>query len=146
MKIDFDVLYAQPTEVIFPYVADPSTYADYVPAVVERTLISDGPPGPGSVWRGVDKVGPIKFEWTEELVELEPGRRVLWRHGPPWNATTEVRVEPRDRGSILSVHFEGRLTGRIRWMELLPDALATRIFRADFERLRSLLDSGALPA
>jgi len=145
MKIDFELAFAQPVEVVFPYVSDPSTYGAYVPAVIERTLTGDGPVGPGSVWRAVDKVGPLRIEFTEELVDIDAGRRVLWRHGSPWNASTECLVEPTQDGSVLTVHFTANFTGRLRWLDLLPNALAGRVFRADFERLRRLLDSGALP-
>jgi hypothetical protein len=60
MRFGFTLPFDHPAEVGFPYVADPSTWGDYLPAVVERTLISDGPVGPGSVWRSVDKVGPLR--------------------------------------------------------------------------------------
>ena len=145
MRIDFTISFAQPVEVVFPYLADPSTWGDYVPAVVERSLKTDGPIGPGSTWKSIDRVGPFRVEFTDELVELESDRRVRWRHSPPWNALTECLVEPTESGCDVSVHFEARLTGKLRWMDLMPDAMATRVLRADFERLRRLLDEGALP-
>lgn len=145
MRIDFTLPFAQPPEVVFPYLADPSTWGDYISGALERTLISDGPVGPGSRWRCLDKVGPLRVEYTDELLELEPDRRVRWRHGPPWNATTEALIEPTDGGSNVTVRFEGRLSGKLRWMDLVPDLLATRVFRRDYERLRTLLGSGVLP-
>jgi len=43
-------------------------------------------------------------------------------------------------GTRVGVRFEGRLGGMLRLLDLMPDRLASKIFEADFERLRRLLD------
>jgi uncharacterized protein YndB with AHSA1/START domain len=142
MLIEFSFRFDQPVETLFPYLAEPSKWPEFVPnGVVERTRIGEGPVGPGTKWKAVDRVGPLRVEFTDELIELEPNRRVAWRHSAPWNASTVYDVVDDEGGSLVSVHFEGKLTGKLRWLDLVPDSLATRIFRGDFERLRALLDA-----
>jgi uncharacterized protein YndB with AHSA1/START domain len=135
------VEYSHPVERVWPYLSEPETWLEYVPALVERTRIGEGPVGPGTKWKAVDRVGPLTVEFTDELVELEPYKRVVWHHSSPWNAETEYRVEASDDATILHVSFVAKLQGKLWLMDLMPDSWATNVFRKDMERLEGVLDS-----
>ena len=142
MKIEFTVSYDHPIELVFHYLSEPDTWHEWVPAVMERTQITDGPVGIGTKWKAVDRAGPFRFRFTDELVELEPNRRVLFRH-PELNAETESRLERVGDKTVVHERFEGDLKGPMRWLDLMPDWMATRVLKADMERLGPFLDQKA---
>ena len=110
MKLVFDVSYDHPVELVFSYLSDPETWHEWVPAVIERTKITDGPIGPGTKWKAVDRYGPWRFRFTDELVEIIPNQRVLFQHDPV-NAETEYRLERDEANTVAHVRFEGNLKG-----------------------------------
>jgi uncharacterized protein YndB with AHSA1/START domain len=86
MTTVFTVRYEHPVEAVWPYLAEPERWLVYVPALVERTRIDPGPIGPGSRWRSVDRVGPLRVEFTDELVAIEPLHRVVFKQSSPGNS------------------------------------------------------------
>lgn len=100
-----------------------------------------GPIGPGTKWKSVDRVGPFVVEFTDELIELEPNRSVAFKQSSPWNSWGGYQLEPDGDDTVVQVRFEGKLSGKIRWMDLMADPWATRIFRKDMQRLGRFLDS-----
>lgn len=143
MRIVLSVRFDHPLERVWPYASEPEKWLEYTPALMERTRIDSGPIRPGSRWRSVDRVGPVRVEFTDELVELEPYRRVVWKQSPPWNSRGELTMERQGGGTILHVDFEGRPSGRIGWLNLMPDVLATRIYQHDMNALARVLDRQA---
>lgn len=139
MKLEFSVNYDHPIELVFHYLSEPDTWHEWVPAVMERTQITEGPVGVGTKWKAVDRAGPFRFRFTDELVELAPNERILFQHHPV-NAETEYRVEKIGDKTVAHVRFEGDLKGSMRWLDLMPDWIASRIFRSDLERLGPFLD------
>lgn len=141
MKTVFTVRYQHPVEKVWPYLAEPEQWHEYVPALVERTRIDSGPIGPGSRWRSVDRVGPLRVEFTDELVAIEPNHRVIFKQSSPWNSQGGFRVEADGNGSVVHVNFWGKPSGKIRWLDVMPDWLATRVFRHDMQNLTRVLDT-----
>ncbi len=139
----FSVRFDHPVERVWPYLAEPEKWLDYTPALLERTRIDSGPIRPGSTWRSVDRAGPVRVEFADELVELEPHRRVVWKQSSPWNSRVEFTVEPVGEETILHVDFEGRPSGKIRWLDLMPDFLATKVYQNDMKTLAGVLDRQA---
>lgn len=140
MRTIFSFRFDHPLERVWPYVAEPERWLEYTPALLERTRIDSGPIRPGSTWRSVDRVGPVGVEFTDELVELEPHRRVVWKQSSPWNSRAEFTVEPVGEETTLHVDFEGRPSGTIRWIGLMPDSLATKVYQNDMKTLAGVLN------
>jgi uncharacterized protein YndB with AHSA1/START domain len=141
LECDFVVEYSYPVEDVWPYLAEPERWAEYVPALVGRTRLGDGPIGPGTKWKSIDRVGPWLVEFTDELVEVEPHKKIVWRHSPPWNARTEYTVADDGGRTVVNVSFVAKLQGKLRLLDLMPDSWATNVFRKDMERLEGVLDS-----
>ena len=55
-----------PVEQVFDYLADPTRWHEFAPAVVSRRQIGDGQPGIGTRWTAVDRIGPMKIRFTDE--------------------------------------------------------------------------------
>jgi uncharacterized protein YndB with AHSA1/START domain len=146
MRVRFEVAFPQPAEEVFPYLADPSTWPSWVPGI-ERRPAGDGPIATGARWDSIDKVGPLRIRFTDELVELEPGRRVVFTQSAPWNGRTELSCERRQGATLVRVSFDATPSGLLMPLRLLPDRLAARLWRSDFERLRTMLaGTGPVPA
>lgn len=134
MNAIFSFRFDHPVESVWPFVAVPERWLDYTPALVERTSLDSNP------WPSIDRIGPIQGDFTDELLELEALRRVVWKHSAPRDSWAEFTVEPDGGSTLLHVDFEGRPSGRIRWMGLMSDSHATTIYRNDMKTLAGVLD------
>lgn len=79
MRTVFTVRCTHLVERVRPYLAEPEKWLDYVPVLVERSRIDSEPAGAGSKWRSVDRVGPLRVEFTDQLVLIEPNHRVIFK-------------------------------------------------------------------
>jgi uncharacterized protein YndB with AHSA1/START domain len=136
----FSVRYEHPVELVFPYLSEPEKWLEYVPALIERTRLDDGPVKPGSLWKSADRVGPMTVEFTDELVDLEVNRLVRFRQSAPWNSVTDYKVRDEDGAAIIDVQFEGKPSGKLWWLGLIPDRLSSKIYKDAFADLGKVLD------
>lgn len=141
MKLDFNVHFDASVERVFPYLAEPDKWLEFTPALIERTLIDGDPTVPGARWRSADKIGPLTVRFEDTLLAFEPNQRVKFAQSEPWNSWVEFTFVGDGNQCTVHVHFEAKPTGKIWWMGLMPNALATRIYRDDFDTLIRLLDS-----
>jgi uncharacterized protein YndB with AHSA1/START domain len=147
MKVAMEVKMRHSVEVLWPYLADPERWPDWIPALVERTRLDSGAVRPDSTWKSVDRVGPFRVEFTDKLIEIEPMRRVVFEQSAPWNGWGEYLLEPSNEDeAMLSVRFEAKPTGVLRLLDWLPDAFSAYVMKKDYLRLDNLLDKEALGA
>jgi len=88
-------------------------------------------------------IGPFPFRFTDELVELEPNRRVVWWSSAPWNARVEYACEADGDGATrIHATYQGDISGSLRLLVgWLPAAATHWILAQDFRRLRRVLAS-----
>jgi uncharacterized membrane protein len=138
-RVSLDVVIGHPAERVFPYLADPARWPEFAPACESRGRIGIGPPEVGSRWAAVDRIGPFRVRFTDELTELEPDARVVWLSTSPWNSRVEYRLLPdADRTRILA-RYEGDVAGWLRLVALLPTFVLARILLRDFHGLHRRL-------
>jgi len=105
----------QPVERVFPYLADPRRWHQFAPACVYRQQIGDAPPEIGTRWEATDLIGPFPMRFIDELVELQPNRRVVWHSSAPWNARVEYACQPdTDGGTRIRATYAGDISGSLR--------------------------------
>jgi hypothetical protein len=139
-RIVVDTTVDHPVEAVFAQLADPMRWHEFVPAVVFRQPIGDGPPHVGSRWRSTDRIGPFRVHFIDELAELEPNRRVVWLSSAPWNARVEYACHAYGYGTRIRATYEGVLGGSLRWqVGWLPSWLTRLLLAQDFRRLDRLL-------
>lgn len=138
-RVRLDVTIEHPPAHVFPWLADPTRWPEWAPAVVERRQLDDGPPAVGGRWAAVDRIGPFRIRFTDHLVALEPDALVTWDSTAPWNSRVEYRLLPEPRGTRILAHYEGDVAGWLRLVALLPTAVLARILLRDFHGLSRCL-------
>jgi uncharacterized protein YndB with AHSA1/START domain len=127
---------AHPVDRVFAYLADPSRWHEFAPACVYRRQIGDQPPRIGTRWMATDRIGPFHFHFIDELVELEPNRRVVWLSSAPWDSRVEYVCTPADDQTEVEARYAGDITGFLRLVTgWLPTGVVRWILSQDFRRL-----------
>jgi uncharacterized protein YndB with AHSA1/START domain len=131
----------QPVERVFAYLVDPCRWHEFAPACVYRRQIGDAPPEIGTRWEATDLIGPFPMRFIDELVELEPNRRVVWFSSAPWNARVEYACLPdTDGGTRIRATYEGDISGPLRVLVgWIPGSATHWILAQDFRRLNRVL-------
>src|SRR5258705_11839169 len=110
-----DAFVNHPVDAVFPYLAEPTKWHDFAPAVEYREQIDAGRPQVGTRWRGTDRLGPFRIHFVDELDVLDENRRVVWVSTAPWNSRVEYACEGSGAGTRIRADYLGRLTGSTRW-------------------------------
>ncbi|MEA2269151.1 MAG: hypothetical protein QOC64_1761 [Solirubrobacteraceae bacterium] len=139
MRVEQAFTVARPPEVVFDYLTDPATLADWQTSKTSVTPLTEGPPRLGTRVRERTKPpGGREFEQVVELTEFDRPRRVHVHivDGPqPIDGTWSFA--PDGRGGT-RVHFvgEGPLRGPARLLGPLVQRLVARQFAGCHDRLR----------
>jgi len=146
-RVEVHTTIDQPVERVFAYLADPLRWHEFAPACVYRRQIGDDPPAVGTRWEATDLIGPFPMRFIDELVELEPNRRVVWWSSAPWNARVEYACEPDSGGTRIHAWYAGDISGSLQLLVgWLPSAITHWILAQDFRRLRRVLAGDLRPA
>ena len=140
-RVEINTTIDQPVERVFPYLADPMHWHEFAPACVYRRKIGDDPAGVGTRWEATDLIGPFPMRFVDELLELEPNRRVAWYSSAPWNARVEYTCHPDVNGATrIRATYEGDISGSLRLLVgWIPGPVTHWILSQDFRRLQRLL-------
>jgi len=141
-RVDVSAHLDHPIERVFDYLADPTKWHEFAPAVVLRRQIGSDRPRVGTRWAAVDRIGPFKIRFTDELAEFQAHRCVAFRSSAPWNATTEYCCEPLPAGGTrVKATYEGDVDGWLRILSLAPAAVIGMVLRRDLIRLQARLNN-----
>jgi hypothetical protein len=101
-----------PAEVVFDYLSNFTSVAEWDPGVTAAARLDDGPLAVGSRFRVVVKTGPRSTPLVYEVRELEPGRRIrLVAESSVLRSDDTITVTPAgDTGA--TVVYEADLTLR----------------------------------
>ena len=69
----------RPITEVFAFLADGENDKKFSSRVIEIAKITDGPPGPGTVYRSVVKDAGVKTNREFELTEFQAPTRIRWR-------------------------------------------------------------------
>lgn len=138
-RVEIEARLDHPPERVFPYLANPARWHEFAPAVFQRRQIGDDPLGVGTRWAAIDRIGPFKVHFIDELVERDADRRVVWDSTSPWNSRVEYVCVPDGGGTRVLARYEGDVAGWLRLVALLPTFVLARILERDFKGLRSSL-------
>ncbi|MFD4959544.1 SRPBCC family protein [Microbacterium sp. NPDC058389] len=139
-RVVVEATITHPVEAVFPYLADPTRWHAFAPAVVFREQIDDGPPCVGTRWRATDRIGPFRAHFIDRLALLDENRRVVWISSAPWNSRVEYACRPAGTVTHIRAEYVGDLSGALRWQAgWLPGWATHWILAQDFRRLDRVL-------
>lgn len=140
--IEESVFIPKPPQEVFDYVSDPERLPEWDSSILEAHRTDEGPIKVGSTAKGKSKILGRRFEWTTEVAEFEPPRRVVSRGGGDLNFTVTVTTEPEGDGTRFTTRIEadsglGGVFGKIT--DPLVQKAQTRTTRANLETLVEIL-------
>jgi uncharacterized membrane protein len=143
MTVEHEIVIERPIDEVFAYVADPANVPEWQAGVVSTTKTSDESMETGVRWREVRNFLGRRVQATLEATEYEPGRLFALKT-VSGTVAIEVRhlFEPFDGGTRIRILADGspRRLGRLGGR--LVTRAAERQLKADFARLKELLEGG----
>jgi uncharacterized protein YndB with AHSA1/START domain len=137
---------ARPPGEVFAYATDPARFGEWQDDVVGVRVEGGGPPGVGSRFTTVRRVGGAERTMTQEITEASAPRRWAARAvDGPVRPNATVTVEPLGDGAgsrvTFSLDFEGHGIGR----PLLPMIRRQAVKQAprSYRKLKERLEAGA---
>src|SRR5215211_4004572 len=97
---------ARPPDQVFSYVTDPSRFSEWQDDVVCVRTAGGRPPGVGSTFTTIRRIGRTERTMTQEITEVNPPRSWAARGvDGPIRPSATVTVEPLDGGTRSRVTF-----------------------------------------
>lgn len=145
MSIDVSVetTIERPIGEVVAYVIDPANEPAWIQGIVESTPITPDPVGVGSKARRVAKFMGRRIEYTPEVTEFEPGRRLLMQTNVPFPMTIEYSFADQDGRTVVRQRLRGGPSGIMALADPLMAMMVKRNVGGDMRRLRDLLNSRA---
>ena len=141
IAFEFSLEIARPVEEVFAYLADPAALPDWQSTAVHVEQASPGPMAAGTRLRERRRFLGREGESEVEVTEYEPGRRLTVRAvSGPVPFTVDHRLEPADGGTLLHVAAHAEPGRALRLAGPMVARAAERQFRADFQRLKEILE------
>ncbi len=139
-RFDLSLDIARPPEDVFAYLTDVARLPEWQSTA--RSAEADGPLRKGSQIREQRQFLGREVTAKLEVTSLEPSSRfaVTSRVGPV-SFAIDHRLEPSASGTRLEVEVDVRMGAMMRIAAQGPLKLAEREFRADFARLKEILES-----
>jgi uncharacterized protein YndB with AHSA1/START domain len=147
VDVTTETVIARPVEVVAGYAADPSNAPAWYANIESVAWETDPPAQVGSRVRFVARFLGRRLEYTYELVEVVPGRRlVMCTSEGPFPMETTYTWAPAGQGSTrMALRNRGQPSGFSTVMSPLMAPAVRRANRADLRALRALLE-GESPA
>jgi uncharacterized protein YndB with AHSA1/START domain len=141
--VEHTVEIARPPAEVFAWLTDPENLRSWQETLVELRQVSNGPIGVGTRLVEVRSFLGKRVESELEVTAYEPDRRLDLRTvSGPISFEVSHTLDATPGGTRLHVEGEAERGGRFRLADALVARQARRQFRADFERLKQLLEAG----
>jgi uncharacterized membrane protein len=137
------VLISRPLDEVFEFVADVRNRPRWDDSVDSEELTSPEPIGVGSTVRTKLRSMGKDYEYTWEIVEHEPPRRMkVESTSGPFPTTLEFQFADRDGGTQVSASVTGRPTGSMRLLQPMIARTTQKNLDRGYARLKTLLETG----
>jgi uncharacterized protein YndB with AHSA1/START domain len=138
---------ARPPDEVYAYVTDPSRFPEWQHDVVRVRVEPGRPPGVGSRFTTVRRIGRVEQTTTQEVTAADPPRSWAVRGvDGPFRPNAAVTVAPLDGGAgsrvTFALDFEGQGIGRLLPLEVIRRMAAKGAPRS-YRNLRERLERGA---
>ena len=143
-RIEHNVEFKQPVEVVFSYMANPEVYPQWQKGFLEAKITSEGPIDVGTIFRAVHEMAGRRIEVDNEITAYEPNKKFVFRSISGNLATAgKITLQPVEGGTRAQLVFEAQFGGFFRLAEPLAARFIKRQQQADLENLRNLMEASA---
>ena len=133
----------RPVAEVAAYAADPSNAPRWYVNIESVEWETPPPVEVGSRLRFVARFLGRTLRYTYEIVELEPGRRLVMRNAEgPFPMETSYLWEPAGAATRMTLRNRGEPAGFARWLAPFMAGAMRRANRKDLDRLKALLEAG----
>jgi uncharacterized protein YndB with AHSA1/START domain len=138
---------ARPPQEVYAYATDPSRFPEWQRDVVRVQVEGAGPPGVGSRFTTIRRIGRVEQATTQEITEQRPPKRWAARGvDGPFRPNAEITIEPVGDGTrslvTIALDFEGHGIGRLLPLAVIRRMTAKQAPRS-YRNLKELLERGA---
>jgi len=141
--VEHSVFIAQPPAVVFDYLTRAENLPVWDSSIVQAEQVGTAPVAVGTRAQGTSKILGRRFQWTSEVTELDPPRRVSYRSVEGKLAFTVTNtVEPADGGTQYTFRLEaesglGGVFGKLA--DPIVERAQARTVRANLDTLADVL-------
>ena len=138
MRFEHQVVIASPVSRVFSYMDDVSREREWQPSVVEAHKDPPGETTVGTRKRYESEFMGRRIRNTYVTTHFEPDVRVSYESTPDsvLRAKVELRFEPTDTGTKVTMAFNGKLTGPLRF---IPQRVLEGVYHKEMKTSLSLL-------
>lgn len=145
-RTEIAVTINRPVEDVFAVLSDVTNVPKWSPNTVSERMVTEGPMGIGSRRVAVTRTfGKRTIENEAEMIGFEPNRRMVVKSvRSPVPFLITIEFERLNGGTRLRWIADFQPGGLLKPIGPLMAALYRRLFRKDLERLRDMMNAGAL--
>lgn len=142
-RFEASVVINRPIEEVFAYVIDIKNMPQWAGfPEVEQT--SEGPVGVGTTARGVSQFLGQRMEWTMEITEYEPNRKIKEKiTSGPMSMEASVTFEPVEGGTRYTQVGEGEVAGLFRMAAPVVNRMMQKQLEGNLANLKDILETQA---
>lgn len=143
MRIDVStqVTIGRSRDDVAAYAMDPAHDPEWIGGIIEAEQETPPPIGVGTRVRRVASFLGRKMDYTPEVVEYEPGRKLVMTTDRPFDMTISYGFEDHAEGTRASIRIQGEGSGFYRVASPLLAPMVRRRVTKDLEALRDLLEA-----
>jgi uncharacterized protein YndB with AHSA1/START domain len=138
---------ARPPDEVYAYVTDPSRFPEWQQDVLRAQLQGGRPPGVGTRFTTVRRIGRVERTTTQEITKADPPWSWAARGvDGPFRPGAAVTLEPLGDGTrtrvTIALDFEGHGFGRLLPLEVIR-RMAAKTAPRSYRNLKERLERGA---
>ena len=143
VKVKTSVVINRPVEDVFKFMDDPNNNAQWQTGLVESKQTSEGARGVGSTFLSANQFLGKRLEFTVEITEYEPNRRVGFNTSGPFPFSDTTSFEAVEGGTRVELEAEGDVSGIFKVAEPIVARTAQRQFEGNYLTLKDVVEAGA---
>jgi uncharacterized membrane protein len=141
-NVQVEIVIDRPREAVAGYATDPANDTSWIGALTEVNVLTDPPVGVGSRVERVAQFLGKRIEYVNEIVELDPPRRLVMRSvKAPFPMTVTYEFDDAGTGTRMRITTEGDASGFYRLAGPLLERQVRKGVAKDLARLKRLLET-----